>query len=117
MARRITLGGKWGGLYVIKYKDKYEFYNHSYGMVLELYKEDVSDYLSHQEFCHWGAHSNSNAVSDEDKRIIKDYLLNKSRKYKTVTDVLKSRCRHKEKMLRENYSLDELVEYKTKGES
>lgn len=112
MVRRIGLGGKYGSLCVYEYKQRYEFYNGSYSMELMLYKEDINEYLSRQNDCRWGLNSRSNTVATEDRIIIRNYLLNKARKYKTVTEVLKSRSRRKEKILREDFSLDELVKYK-----
>ena len=117
MSKRIPLGGKWDGLYVVNHKDRYEFYNHKYSMFMNLYKEDIPEYISHPGGSRWGLSSCSNMVDDIDKAIIKEYIINNSRKYKTVTDVLKSKSRKKEKILRENFSLNELVEYKMKGES
>lgn len=112
MERRIELGGRYGSLCVYEYKQRYEFYNGNYSMELLLYKEDINEYLSRQTDCHWGLNSRSNTVATEDRRIIRNYLLSKARKYKTVTEVLKSRSKRKEKILRENFSLDELVKYK-----
>lgn len=108
----IELGGKYGSLKVKRYQNRYEFYNNNYGMILTLYKEDVSDYLSNPYLFSWGLYSHSNTVADEDKEVIKEYLLNSSRKYKTVTEVLKSRSTKKEKILRDDFSLNELLEYK-----
>lgn len=109
---RKGLGGKYGSLYVNETKDRYYFYNRNYSMEFTLYKEDVNDYLSNPYLTRWGLFSRSNTVADEDRAMIKEYLIGKSRKYKTVTEVLKSRSRKKEKILREEFSLNELVEYK-----
>ena len=107
----INLGGKYGSLYVEVRRDKYYFNNDDYGMYMTLYKEDVKEYLEKQDGHYWGNHSCSNTIHVEDKKVIRDYLLSKNRKYQTVTDVLKSRSRKKEKILREDFSLNELVEY------
>lgn len=112
MGSAINLGGRYGSLNVKKYQDRYEFDNHNYSMYLTLYKIDVADYLSHQDSKRWGMRSSSNSIADEDKKLIKEYLLKHSRKYKTVTDVVKSRSKYKEKILREDFSLNELLEYK-----
>lgn len=116
MVKRINLGGRRGNLCVEKHQNRYEFINPTYSMYLTLYKVDVKEYLLHQNDKRWGVCSNSNSISDVDKEVIRQYLLKNGRKYKTVIDVVKSRSKNKEIILREEFTLNELIEYKTEKE-
>ena len=107
-----NLGGNHGRLHVEKYSNKYYFYNHTYGMESYIYKDDVNLFISDPRRKRWGPgyRSFSNEIETNDIKIMIEYLTKDTRKYDTVTDVIKSRSKYKKKYLMQ-FSMDELQEY------
>ena len=113
-----NLGGAQGKLTVRKEASgSYFFCNSYYGMMFRLYPEDVDEFLNHPSKKEWGrdGRSYSNNIDSQDLTMIKQYIKTRMRKYKTVTDVIKSRSKYKEKYLM-GFSMEELQEYIKKKE-
>lgn len=95
---------------------KYYFQNKIYGMEMYVDKKDIADVIKHPLIHTWGNGSSySNDVTDIDIDLIVKYLKVKSRKYKTINDLMKSRSKYKEKYLTQ-FSMEELQEYIEKKE-
>lgn len=106
-----SLGGYRNGLYVdITSGKKYYFFNHQYGMEMKVYHSDIQDVLKRPYDHRWGNGSYSNDVSGDDKTIIISFLKKRVCKYKTVSDLMKSRSKYKQKYLMQ-FSMKELHEY------
>ena len=108
-----NLGGVNGKLTVRKEASgSYFFHNSYYGMMFRLYQEDVDEFLNYPGKKEWGrdGRSYSNNIDSKDLTMIKQYIKTRMRKYKTVTDVIKSRSKYKEKYLM-GFSMEELQEY------
>ena len=105
-------------LYVDVDTNCYRFRNDTYGMICNVYKSDVDRYMDHPYRQGWGCRSASNSVREDDTRAIIKFIreYNKKKRYKTITDVLKSRSKYKEKYLAE-FTLSELMEYKNKEDA
>lgn len=105
-------------LYVDVDRDCYRFKNDAYGMICNVYKSDIDEYMSHPYRQSWGCCSGSNSVREDDTRAIIKFIreYNKKKRYKTITDVIKSRSKYKEKYLAE-FTLSELMEYKDKEDA
>lgn len=115
---RENLGGFQGELYVRRESNGgCSFYNDTYGMITHLHPDDINDFLKHPYQRSWGVNhrSRSNSIDGKDLDIMINYLTNVVRKYKTVTDVMKSRSKYKEKYLMQ-FPMEELQEYIKKKE-
>lgn len=124
MSREIDIGEG------IKFRkeDNYLIFNDiAFGMYLNLHKSEVKLFIKHKPFCVTRdikfRLSTSNNITRREAIIISEYLIrnHNGRKYKKVENLMKSRTRlfNKRKMLLEDYSTGELVEYiesKKKGE-
>ena len=113
-----NLGGCQNRLTVRKESSgSYFFYNSYYGMMFRLYPEDMNEFLTYPSKKEWGrdGRSYSNNIDSKDLTIIKQYIRTKMMKYKTVTDVIKSRSKYKKKHLM-RFSMEELQEYIKKKE-
>lgn len=113
-----NLGGVQGKLTVRKEASgSYFFHNGYYGMMFRLYPEDMDEFLNYPGKKEWGCdgRSYSNNIDSKDLTMIKQYIKTRMRKYKTVTDVIKSRSKYKEKYLM-GFSMEELQEYIKKKE-
>ena len=88
----------------------YLFENTTYNMHLYLYKEDIEDFIKYPNQREWGRLSHSNSIAYEDYEAIVKYLKSCEKKYNTITDVLKSRSKYKEKYLKQ-FTIGELTEY------
>lgn len=100
--------------YVISEDGSYYFQNDTYGMVCRIYKEDIDSFCRNPYRKWWGSRSHSNNIQPDDVDAMKRFLCARhKRRYKTVTDVLKSRSKHKKEHLLK-FTLSELLEYKTK---
>lgn len=113
-----NLGGHRNTLTVRRETDgSYFFHNCNYGMMFRLHPSDIDEFLNHPNKKGWGPNdrSYSNNIDCKDLSVIKKYISNKIRKYKTVTDVIKSRSKYKEKYLM-RFSMEELQEYIKKKE-
>lgn len=105
------LGGYRGKLYVDKTNGgRYYFWNNLYGMEMYVNPDDINYVIQNPQATRWGSGSYSNDVDQEDKRIIVSYLKRKICRYKTVTDVIKSRSKYKERYLMQ-FPMEELQEY------
>ena len=110
------LGGYCGKLFVDKTSGgRYYFWNHLYGMEMYVSPDDINYVIQKPQARKWGSGSYSNDVVHEDKKIIVSYLKRKICKYKTVTDVIKSRSKYKERYLMQ-FPMEELQEYIKKKE-
>lgn len=108
------LGGMYNGLKVLKRTECFQFTNCEYGMRCTIYFEDIDEYLSNPYKKHWGDRSSSNDLYDTDRDEIIEYLKRSRCRYKSVTDVMKSKSKFKKKYLKQ-FSVKELLEYyKTK---
>lgn len=90
-----------------------KFTNNEYGMVMTAYKKDYQKIKIEPYIKVWSSDSYSNNVDTKDMKIILSVLdkeFNRKKKYKTVTDVLKSRSKLKVKYLNQ-FDIEELVEY------
>ena len=112
-----NLGGYRGTLTVeITSSGKYYFRNRMYGMEMYVDKRDISYVIKHPSKHIWGNGSSySNDVTDTDRDLIVKYLQEKTRKYKTVEDLMKSGSKYKEKYLMQ-FPMEELQEYIEKKE-
>lgn len=104
------LGGRNGSLTVEVYSSRYRFENETYSMTCTIYKQDIKKFIAHPSSQFWGEHSHSNNIAGEDIKVMINYLNTKLRKYLTVTDVLKSRSKYKNKYLQE-FTTGELLQY------
>lgn len=104
------LGGRNGTLTVEVYSSRYHFENETYSMSCTIFKQDIKKFIAHPSSQFWGERSHSNNIAGEDIKVMIDYLNKKLRRYQTVTDVLKSRSKYKDKYLQE-FSTGELLQY------
>ena len=89
------------------------FENTNYGMIMNAYGKDLARIKKHPYSKFWSSDSHSNNVEPKDMDIILSVLekeFNRKKRYKTVTDVIKSRSKLKEKYLHQ-FDIQELVEY------
>lgn len=108
------IGGMYNALKVLKRTEYFQFSNYEYGMRCNIYFEDIDKYLSDPYKKHWGDRSSSNEVYDTDRYEIIEYLKKSRCRYKSVTEVMKSKSKFKEKYLKQ-FSVRELLDYyKTK---
>lgn len=99
-------------LYLRLEGDYYKFRNDVYGMILNIHKDEIRDYLKEPTKSSWGSYSSSNTVREDDRYFIIRYLQNKILgRYKTVTEVMNSRSKKKKEYLNK-FSLGELLEYR-----
>lgn len=107
-----NLGGYNGQLVVEKLQTgKYYFHNYVYGMEAYIYPEDMAEFISSPHRGSWGdGRSFSNDIQQRDTNLMIDYLKRKLCRYKTVTDVIKSKSKYKKKYLMQ-FSMEELQEY------
>lgn len=110
MVQTENLGGMYSGLKVTKHSEHFRFVNYEYGMECRIYFNDIDKYLANPHKKHWGNNSYSNDVFDVDTDLIVKYLKKSRCRYETVTDVMKSRSKLKEKYLKQ-FSIDELLDY------
>lgn len=110
MATTEKLGGMYSGLRVSKHSDYFSFTNLEYGMLCRIYFRDVDKYIANPNIKHWGDNSYSNDVYDVDRDLIVKYLKKSRCRYETVTDVMNSRSKLKEKYLKQ-FSVRELLDY------
>lgn len=105
------LGGYRDKLFVDKTSGgRYYFWNNLYGMEMYVDPSDINYVIQNPYVRKWGNGSYSNDVDAKDKEAIVRYLKRKVCKYKTVTDVIKSRSKYKEKYLMQ-FPMEELQEY------
>lgn len=104
------LGGMYSGLKVEKHSEYFHFTNYEYGMNCRIYFCDIDKYIANPSRKHWGDNSSSNDVYDVDRDLIVKYLKKSRCRYETVTDVMKSRSKLKEKYLKQ-FSVRELLDY------
>lgn len=104
------LGGRNGTLTVESFGNRYCFENETYSMSCTIYKQDIKLFIARPSSQYWGERSHSNNIAGEDIKLICNYLNKKLRRYLTVTDVLKSRSKYKEKYLQE-FTTGELLQY------
>lgn len=108
---RENLGGYDGKLVVDIVAGKYYFHNYRYGMEMYVSPADVREVLEYPSRKRWGSgRSYSNDLYEQDRNLIIEYLKRKVCKYKTITDVIKSKSKYKRKYLMQ-FSMDELQKY------
>lgn len=109
MTKRINLGGMYDQLIVEKHSNYFQFKNEDYGMNMVVYLEDIDKVISSPGKKQWN-NSRRNEVYDKDWELIAEFLKRQRCRYKTVTDVIKSRSKFKEKYLKQ-FSVAELLDY------
>ena len=106
-----NLGGYRNGLHVdIVSGKKYYFCNHQYGMEMRVNHSDIQEVVKNPYNHRWGNGSYSNDVTEEDKAIIISFLKKRLCRYKTVSDLMNSKSKYKQKYLMQ-FSIKELREY------
>jgi len=106
-----SLGGYRNGLRVdITSGKRYYFHNYQYGMEMSVKHSDIQEVLKNPYGHRWGNGSYSNDVIEEDKTIIISFLKKRICRYETVSDLMKSRSKYKQKYLMQ-FSMKELHEY------
>lgn len=109
MTKRINLGGMYGELTVTKHSDYFKFRNENYGMNMVVYFDDIGTVISSPSRKRWN-NSFRNDVYDKDMELIIEFLKRQRCRYKTITDVINSRSKFKEKYLKQ-FSVVELLDY------
>lgn len=109
MTKQIKLGGMYDQLIVKKHSNCFQFKNEDYGMDMVVYFDDIGTVISLPGNKQWN-NSYRNDVYDKDMDLIIEFLKCQRCRYKTITDVINSRSKFKEKYLKQ-FSVVELLDY------